>query len=300
MSDLERCIIKNIEYIINTRLSQYHLGIIRRVIGGITQDNVECSVKLIEKIIMILSSFIIRDIEEGMVTGAAVSMKVLEHMLETELGDEREVKEIVYNVQSLLGRNTLNKVIKNYKRAYVALDTSNYIRKSNRSITWGLTYGSIITPGTCCLPDDMGNIYVMRIHDYVLADYSPDQTMGIQTVFVENFLSQSYLLDNRRFHFWGSIGDYYNLYNLYPTFDIVEENMYVVQFKSHSSFIGEFENIKRNNCYNNNSGKYIFNQPVRLNEEITLSFGDPFNIIDLSDKKIIIGMEFYYIEEVKN
>jgi hypothetical protein len=182
-----------------------------------------------------------------------------------------------------------------FKKAYVALDTRTYASRSSTGdeITWNIANNKFVSTGYINMPIDIGDVYAIKIMDYYLYG-GIDSSMNKYTILIKNFASQSFVSNERNFHFWGTSMRIENILATYSASIIYERQTYV-QFESKAMTIGGTSYPQKTRCSNNVDGRFVFDPPVRFTDTITLSFGNPFEAFNTADTQSIICFEVLYL-----
>jgi hypothetical protein len=179
-----------------------------------------------------------------------------------------------------------------HKKAYLVLDTK-YARftSNNTKLSWdyvnSLTEGDNSTNSTSNIRD----IVSMRIYSTVIRQFESPLQRG--TILVEEFASQAFIAPNgRKFHYVGLLNDI-----RYP-YSLTERNRRGT-YSGLQPDAPTYNKYELLSGYKFNEGVYNFHTPITTFDTITLSFGDPFNVLSIP-KNVINGctMEYFRYEKV--
>jgi hypothetical protein len=195
-----------------------------------------------------------------------------------------------YNLFNFQGLDTLLKFAKAvnpqsvYKNAYVTLD-SKYAKflDGNTKLQWD--YLSVLTETDTSTNTNgtIRDIVSMQIYSSVLTKF--DSVQGRATTLVEEFKSQAFIAPSgRRYHTMGLINDLYNPGDI----TIRGLNTGAKGWNPDITFTDKVEILSG---FRFNEGIYHFNQPITTFDSLTLSFGDPYDLIPIQ-KHIINRCSF--------
>jgi hypothetical protein len=158
----------------------------------------------------------------------------------------------------------LNPEIK-YKNRFFVLDSTNYDSYDIQGrITWQLVPSRNLQTGVCNITKPMKNIVGMKLHQFKTTFTST--FLRRWTLYIEQLSAQSMVGPNgKKFHF-----------------------LFTVKVGSNTALVHNF-----------NQGYYWFNTPITQLTAITLTLGDPYNVIPINiSANVLVGIEFIYIDDV--
>lgn len=182
-----------------------------------------------------------------------------------------------FNLTSTLGMDTISDFIKKInpeaktKKAYMCLD-SRYAEFNNActKLTWSFTNDSYDVYNSTNVLNPIRNIVSIRMHSIVVRKF--DSIPKRATIAIEELGSQAFIMGNgRRFHFFGLLNDV-QLPTALDTRNTAETGFYPDDFAS-------FRKYELLSGYKFNDGIYKFNKPVTLLDKITISIGNPDELV---------------------
>lgn len=182
-----------------------------------------------------------------------------------------------FNLTSTLGMDTISDFIKKInpeaktKKAYMCLD-SRYAEFNNActKLTWSFTNDSYDVYNSTNVLNPIRNIVSIRMHSIVVRKF--DSIPKRATIAIEELGSQAFIMGNgRRFHFFGLLNDV-QLPVGPDTRNALSTGFYPNEFASYMKY-------ELLSGYKFNDGIYKFNKPVTLLDKITISIGNPDELV---------------------
>ncbi len=183
------------------------------------------------------------------------------------------------NLASFFDLTSFDKFIENInpaakrKKAYMCLDTK-YARflNNNTKVQWDFTNTAADTQNFTSIVGGIRDIVYIRMYSIVIPQFS--STVARASVLIEEMSGQSFILPNgRRFHFISTLN---NLNNPVPLDSRNSQGSghYIPDF----TIYDKYELLSG---FRSNDGFYRFHKPITTLNTITVSIGDPFNVITL-------------------
>lgn len=172
-----------------------------------------------------------------------------------------------------------------YKKAYITLD-SKYARflDDNTKLQWD--YSDMLTESAFSTNSVNTIKNVVKVHIYS-AVLTPQFTSPMKrgTILIEEFKSQSFIAQNgRRFHMMGLLNDLALPLSIANRSAIPQSYGYTPDI----SLVDKYEILAG---FRFNEGMYYFNKPFTNFNTLTLSFGNPFDLINIR-KHVINNCSF--------
>jgi len=161
-----------------------------------------------------------------------------------------------------------------YKKAYVTLD-SKYARFLERNTKLQWDYLDVLTESDTSTNtvSKIRDVVRIQIFSTVITKFSSPLMRG--TTLIEEFRSQAFIAPNgRRFHTMGLLND---LENPIPI-EIRSTFGADIGFTPDVTTYDKYELLSG---FRFNEGMYYFNQPITTFNSLTLSFGNPFDLINI-------------------
>lgn len=213
---------------------------------------------------------------EGLQSGALVPSD-----LSSDLSTEKD-NIIDADIQSIFGINDFNTFIHvmnpaaRRRIAYMCLD-SRYARFNSNctKLTWDFENSLVDSPNSTNIVGKIRDITSIRMYSFVICDF--DTTYGRATVFIEELAAQSFMLQSgRRFHFMTMLNN-----TQYPA-DVGTRNTKpsTAGIANIADFVlsDKFELLAG---YRFNEGYYYFNKPITKLDTITISVGNPNDLVNI-------------------
>jgi hypothetical protein len=189
-------------------------------------------------------------------------------------------RDVSINVSSFLGIDTFEKLIRELnpkvtiKKAYVCLD-SRYARFLNNctKLQWDYSNALITTDNSTSVIGNVRNVTSVRMLSMVVRRFTSVARRA--SICIEEFSAQAFILPNgRRFHFVGFLND-------------LQNNSIAIDYRASSGtknvvVVPDFTTYDKYELiagYRFNDGIYRFNKPITDINTLTISIGDPFNLV---------------------
>jgi hypothetical protein len=156
------------------------------------------------------------------------------------------------------------------KRAYLCLDSRYAIFNETRTaLTWCVSESLIDANNIANLLGGVRNVNWIRIQSFVIRKFDSDTQRA--TVLIEELSSQSFIMHSgRKFHFMGLISDLQS--SVVPYGQLAATDSFVPDM----GMFGRYELTFDNRC---NEGYYRFNKPISMLNNITVSVGNPDQLV---------------------
>jgi len=194
------------------------------------------------------------------------------------INQNKIVLEDQYDFSGMFDKDTLLSLTRSFnpaathKTAYLTLDSSvAEFLDDNTKLRWDYLDILTETPTSTNTNGKIRDVIAIRIHSIVMAKFS--STMDRATVLIDEFSTQSFIAPNgRKFHTINSLFDL-EIPNLV--------NATIAPVVSGFSPDISHDKYALFNEYSYNNGIYHFNTPITTFDSLTLSFGDPFELIPI-------------------
>jgi hypothetical protein len=179
---------------------------------------------------------------------------------------EMRLRHVRYEIKTIFEYTTIAQP----KRAYLCLDSRYAIFNEPRTkLTWCVSETLSDTNNIASLLGGVRNINWMRIQSFVIRKFDSDTQRA--TVLIEELASQSFIMQNdRKFHFMGLLSDLQS--SVVPYGQLAASNYFVPDM----GMFGRYEITFDNRC---NDGYYRFNKPISMLNNITISVGNPDELV---------------------
>ena len=207
------------------------------------------------------------------------------HDIDSDVNIQKQIVNPVsyvnYNVKSFLNQSDLISLFRllnpqlKQKKAYITLD-SKYATysESNTKLRWELIEGLTETDTSFNVVGGLKNVISIKIYSVLI---TPQFTSSMKrgTILIDEFAAQSFVAPNgRRYHMMGLLNDPALPISIGARSTVAIDYGYTPDI----SVRNKYEILAG---FRFNEGVYNFNQPITTFNSLTLSFGNPFNLINM-------------------